>query len=265
MRNPKSRKKPKLDPASQTLLVQWIDDALAARGAKNRGDFIATFKVKAISQGTFNREVGPSGSFTQERARIICKAIGHPYDNLSNTPQPQAVGAACSRHCGLFHALNAATCDDPTQVAARRLATGRVRGLYKIVYRLVAGGDKEYEVEFKPCDCGAMLFQYVKDPDPRPLSHFGFALCIGDLLSIYMIGGSLHWVLSCHVPRQVENTPMTGIILDPNPVTAQVEANKFVLIKLNTAVARDYNQKMIADLLHNKRDVADGTLVASRL
>jgi hypothetical protein len=265
MRIPKSRKKPKLDTAAQTLLVQWIDDALVARGAKNRCDFIATFKIKAVSQGTFNREIGPSGSFTVERARIICKAIGQPFDRLTGTPQPPVVGAACSRHCGLFHALNAATCDDPTQTVARRLATGRVRGHYKIVYRLVAGGETEYEVEFKLCDCGATLFQYVKDPDPRPLSHFGFALCIGELLNIYMIGGSLHWVLSCHVPRQVDHTPMTGIILDPNPVTAQVEANKFVLVKLNSTAARDYDQTMILDLLHNKRNTADGTLVASRL
>jgi hypothetical protein len=252
--------KPRLDKTEQARLVLAINEAL---GARNRADFVAHFKIESFGQATFNRNIGPSGSFTEEQARAICRAIGKPFDVVRGTT-PADAKPACDYRCGLFHSINAGTCKDPTQAEARKLATQRVEGRYRIVYRFVSGEDKDYDVAFNICGCGATLFEYVRDEDPLPLAWFGLALCVGDMLSIFMIGGGLHWTLACSVPRQLQNRAMTGIILDPNPTTSQVEANKFVLIKLGTAVAKTLTKDRIAALLNNKRDVPDGTLVSAR-
>jgi hypothetical protein len=247
----------RLDAAAQERLVIWIKEAL---GTRRRADFIVHFTIKGFGQTTFNRNIGRAGSFTEEQARLICTAIGRSFDDLIGT----SAKAACDYRCGLFHAINTGTCTDPTQAEARKLATQRVKGHYKIIYRFVSGEDKDYEVAFKVCPCGATLFEYVRDADPLPLAWFGLALCVGDMLSIFMIGDGLHWTLACSVPRQLHKRVMTGIILDPNPTSSQVEANKFVLVKLGTPLADSLTADRIAQLLNNKPDVPDGTLVASR-
>jgi hypothetical protein len=247
----------RLDVATQERMVLWIKEAL---GARKRADFVAYFAIKGFAQTTFNRNIGSAGRFTEEQARLICTAIGRSFNDLSGT----SVKAACDYRCALFHAINAGTCSDATQAEARKLATQRIKGHYKIVYRFVSGEDKDYEVAFTVCPCGATLFQYVKDCDPLPLAWLGLALCVGDMLSIYMIGDGLHWTLGCSVPRQLHKRAMTGIILDPNPTSSQVEANKFVLVKLGTPLADSLTADRIAQLLNNKRDVPDGTLVAGR-
>lgn len=249
--------KPRLEAATQERLTVWINVAL---GTRNRADFVAHFAIKAFSQATFNRNIGPSGSFTEEQAETICTAIGRSFGDLIGTlPKP-----TCDYRCGLFHAINAGTCTDPTQAEARKLATQRVKGHYKVVYRFVSGEDKDYEVAFKVCPCGATLFEYVRDTDPLPLAWLGLAVCVGDMLSIYMIGDGLHWTLACSVPRQLHKRAMTGIILDPNATSSQVEANKFVLVKLGTPVADNLTAERITALLNNKSNAPDGTLVASR-
>jgi hypothetical protein len=246
----------RLDAAAQERLVVWIKEAL---GAQKRANFVEFFAIKGFGQTTFNRNIGRAGSFTAEQARLICTAIGRSFDDLTGI----SAKSNCDYRCGLFHAINAGTCADATQAEARKLATWRLKGHYKIVYRFVSGQDKDYEVAFKVCPCGATLFEYVRDTDPLPLAWLGLALCVGDMLSIYMIGDGLHWTLGCAVPRQLHKRVMTGIILDPNPTTSQVEANKFVLIKLGTPVAANLTTEQIAVLLNNKSNVPDGTLVAS--
>jgi hypothetical protein len=255
------REKPKLSIAAQALLVQWIDAAL---GPNKRGDFVHHFKIKGFKQGTFNRDIGAAGRFPEERARVVCKAIGRSFEALAAGTLSPMLKSDCDYRCDLFHGINGGTCTDANQVAARRLATLRVIGRFKIVYRFVSGVDQDYEVEFKPCSCGAVHFEYVKDDDPLPLCHLGFALCVGDMLSIYMIGEGLHWTMACHVPQQVNRRPLTGIILDPNAKRSQIEANKFVLFKLGTPVADAMTAKKIAGLLNNLPDATNGALIAAR-
>jgi hypothetical protein len=265
-----SMRKARLDASAQALLLKWIAAALKDKGNRKSGDFCEIFGVTSFAQTTFSRCHGPSGRFTEEDAEEICRVIGCAFDDLTGAaaseagPGTGAARAACTHHCSLFHAHNAATCSDPTQAAARKLATLKVVGNYKVVYRYVDGEEGVYEVEFKPCACGATLFQYVDDPDPLPLSNHGFALRVDDMLSIYMIGGGLHWTLVCHVPRQLKNTVMTGILLDPNATRAQVEANKFVMVKLGTPIDARMTPEMISSLLDNKPGTATGALVAAR-
>jgi hypothetical protein len=249
--------KPRLEGVTQERLVMWIKEAL---GTRKRADFIALFAIKNFGQTTFNRNIGRAGTFTEEQAQLICTAIGRSFDDLIGA-SPKTT---CDYRCGLFHAINAATCNDPTQAEARKLATQRVEGHYKIVYRFVSGEDKDYEVAFKVCPCGATLFEYVRDTDPLPLAWLGLALCVGDMLSVYMIGDGLHWTLACSVPRQLHKRAITGIILDPNAASSQVEANKFVLVKLGTPLAATLTAERITALLNNKSNAPDGTLVASR-
>ena len=254
-------KKLRLDKAEQTRLLLSINEAL---GARNRADFVAHFRIESFGQTTFNRNVGPSGSFTEQQAREICRAIGQPFEGLRSAGSTQAAKVTCDYRCGLFHAINACTCNNPIQAEARKLATQRVEGQYKITYRFVSGVDNDYDVAFKICGCGATLFEYVRDDDPLPLAWLGFALCVGDMLSIFMIGDGLHWTLACSMPRQLHNRAMTGIILDPNAASSQVEANKFVLVKLGTPIAKTLTSEQIAMMLNNKCDVPDGTLVSVR-
>jgi hypothetical protein len=263
-----SIRKARLDAPAQALLLKWIAAALKEKGNRTSGNFCADFGATGFAQTTFSRCHGPSGRFTEEDAEEICRVIGRAFDELTaragTGAGTGAAQAACTHHCGLFHALNAATCGDATQATARILATRKVVGNYKVVYRYVDGVEGEYVVEFKPCACGATLFQYVDDPDPLPLCNHGFALRVDDMLSIYMIGGGLHWTLVCHVPRQLNNTVMTGILLDPNATRAQVEANKFVMVKLGTPIAARMTAEMISGLLDNKPGTATGALVAAR-
>jgi hypothetical protein len=252
------RTKPKLDVEAQKKLVTWIDDALVP---DYRATFVEKFKIKGFKQTTFNRCVGPSGLFTVQDAREICAAIGRSFDALGSGPQRLD---DCDYRCGLFHAINAGTCSDPRQADVRKGATWRVAGRYKVVYRFVSGVDKAYEIELKQCRCGAMLFDYVKDDDPLPQASKGFALCVGEMLSIYMIGESLHWTLACHVPRQLQNRAMTGIILDPNHDKARIDGNKFLLIKIGTPIAKLLTDAKISKLLDNAPTAANGTLVAER-
>jgi hypothetical protein len=255
------RIKPKLSDAAQATLVQWIDDALVP---DNRADFVHRFKIKGFKQTTFNRCVGPSGRFTEPHAREICKAIQRSFAELGAAVMQPVTLAACDYRCGLFQAINAGTCTDPLQADVRKGATRRLAGNYKIVYRFVSGVDKAYEVAFTHCGCGAVLFSYVRDDDPLPHCANGFALCVGEMLSIYMIGEGLHWTLACHVPRQLHNRAMTGIILDPNHDRARVEANKFLLVKLNTPVAKLMSDAKITAMLDNAPGAANGSLVAER-
>jgi hypothetical protein len=252
------RKKTKLDAEAQKKLVTWIDDALVP---DYRANFVEKFKIKGFKQTTFNRCVGPSGRFTEQDAREICMAIGRSFEALTGGP-PRLEG--CNHHCGLFHAINAATCTEPRQPEVRKGATLRLAGRYKAVFRFVGGSDKAYEVELKPCNCGAMLFDYVKDDDPLPQSSKGFALCVGEMLSIYMIGEGLHWTMACHVPRQLHNRAMMGIILDPNHDKARIDANKFLLVKLGTPIANLLTVPKISKMLDNTTSAANGTLVAER-
>jgi hypothetical protein len=255
------RQKPKLSAPAQKRLVQWIEDAL---GPVNRAEFVRHFKIDGFKQTTFNRDIGPSGTFTEQRAREVCRALKRSFDDLSDPLRPHVAEPDCGPRCGLFHAINASTCPDPNEIEVRKRTTWKLVGHYKIVYRFVVGTDAAYEVAFTQCTCGAVLFEYVKDDDPLPLCSEGFALCVGEMLSIFMIGDGLHWTLACHVPRQVHKRPLTGIILDPNAQRSQVEANKFVLIKLGTPIAGLLTDSMIAGLLNNKPGAANGSLVSTR-
>jgi hypothetical protein len=257
--------KPRLNTAAQERLMLWIKDGL---GPRNRADFVAHFAIKDFSQTTFNRNIGPSGSFTEEQARVICRALARSFDELRGptpTGVPQATDATCTHRCDLFHAINKSTCPSPNEAEVRLRATWKVDGHYEVTYRFVRGTNETYEVKFAKCSrCGASLFDYVRDHDPVPQCSFGVALLVGEMLSIYMIGEGYHWTLACSVPRQLDRQPLTGIILDPNPKTSQIEANKFVLVKLGTPVAKSMTKAKIDKLLGNKPGVPDGTLVSVR-
>jgi hypothetical protein len=259
-----ARIKARLGAKAQGRLVRWIDEAL---NGQNRSQFVRLMGITGFKQTTFDKCVGGSKPFTEQDAQEICRKIERDFLELvpPSTVVRDVPAALCTTHCQLFHALNAATCTDPEQALQRQLATNRVHGHYKLTLRFVRGNNRGYGVEFRKCSCGATLFDYVEDPDPRPLSSHGFAICVGDMMNIYMIGGGLHWTLSCNVPRQIHNTAMTGIFVDPNPVDAQIQGNKFVLVKKGTTIERELTDAMIATLLDNDASAANGTLVAARL
>jgi transcriptional regulator with XRE-family HTH domain len=199
---------------------------------------------------------------------------GHPSaDGRFNVAEKEVEKAACTLHCKMALLMTRATVQsdndsttDVHQILARQIDAWRIHGDYKIIFRLVNGSDNTYRGSFRKCvGCKATLFKVVTDHDEVPLTDTGFALLVGDMLSVYMIGGRVHWTFVCHVTRQLDTIPLTGIFLDPNPRVAQVQGNKILLIKCGTTAEGKYTDDNISRLLDNDPTAANGTLVSARL